>query len=148
MMECPTCATVQPPAEVCSNPACRASLPRPGPDRKTAAKIRRRRRVREGERRRDTAINRVKAGAPKQWLAMACECVRAIVQRQAEFTTDEVWDELGRAGWPEPVEPRAMGAVMRMMSEEGLIARTDRVQPSTRPECHRRPVAVWRRAQA
>jgi hypothetical protein len=36
-----------------------------------------------------------------------------------------------------------MGAAVRQAALSGLLRKTDRVRPSVRPECHRRPVAIW-----
>ena len=101
-------------------------------------------RIEEGERRRDTAIDRVERGASDEWVSEAEAIVRAIIATLPEFTTDDVWDALERRGIPSPREPRALGAVIRRFALMGACENTDRVQKSRRPECHRRPVAVWR----
>ena len=93
-----------------------------------------------GEELRDRALARVRDAAPPEWVASAQEAIRRIVQYgPCQFTTDEVWLLCAS----KPPEPRALGAVMRDAAKAGLIRKTDRVQPSVRPECHRRPVAVW-----
>jgi hypothetical protein len=84
---------------------------------------------------------KVHAEDPK-WRELAMRAVRGLAARFDEFTTDEVWEELGpevRVG-----DPRGISAVMQEAAKEGLISRTKRDRPSTRPECHHRPVRIWR----
>jgi hypothetical protein len=52
-----------------------------------------------------------------------------------------VWDALGEN---RPVEPRALGAVMKAMARDGKIRATGEYRKSARTDCHARPVAVWR----
>lgn len=87
---------------------------------------------------RDAAIATAAAGAPEAWTANARALVRQLADAGAEFTTDDLWTRL-----PQPPEPRAMGAVMTWAADQGLVVATDRTRPSTRPECHARPVRVW-----
>jgi hypothetical protein len=98
----------------------------------------------EGEKRRDAAIERVDRNADDDWKAKAMDAVRQVCRMRDEFTTDAVWAILDREGVKPPREPRALGAVMRRASSAGLIERTDRFVPTTRPQAHRKPTAVWR----
>lgn len=86
----------------------------------------------------DAAIARVEEAAPGEWLAAARAVVVGLAAHVRFLTSDDVWARLAH-----PPEPRALGAVMRQLAEEGVLRPTGRVQPSTRPECHARPVAVW-----
>jgi hypothetical protein len=70
--------------------------------------------------------------------------VRATARRNKEFTTDEVWKMLDAGGAPPVPEPRAMGAVMKAMVKEGAVEASDRYRPSTRADCHHRPVRIWK----
>lgn len=92
---------------------------------------------------RDAAIATAGAGAPEAWMRNARQVVTQLAERGAEFTTDAIWQRL-----PQPPEPRAMGAVMAWAADQGLVIATDRTVPSTRPECHARPVRVWAPARA
>jgi alkylhydroperoxidase family enzyme len=86
---------------------------------------------------RDAALDRVTA--PVAWTERALAAVAVCAQRYpAGFTTDEVWDLVGS-----PPEPRAMGAVMQAAARGGVILATTQYRPSTRTECHARPVRVW-----
>lgn len=58
----------------------------------------------------------------------------------AEFTTDDLWKALGDL---RPIEPRAMGALMRALSLHGHCRNTGRVRKSSRTSCHARPLAIW-----
>lgn len=55
------------------------------------------------------------------------------------FTTDDVWRVLGQ-----PLESRAMGAVMQRAARAGVCARTNMTKDSDRPVCHRNTKRVWR----
>ncbi len=96
--------------------------------------------ARLGEQLKDEAVDRVER-SHEDWVALTKRVVIALANNRAEFTTDDVWQLLGQRT---PVEPRAMGAAMRIAAREKIVERTDRVQKSVRPACHRRPVTVWR----
>lgn len=102
-----------------------------------------RRRAAQAEAARDRAVATAASGAPDVWMTRARQVVRQLADTGADFTTDALWARL-----PQPPEPRAMGAVMTWAAEQGLVVATDRTEPSTRPECHARPVRVWAPARA
>jgi predicted SPOUT superfamily RNA methylase MTH1 len=91
---------------------------------------------------RDEAVERVGRAAPAEWYGYALAVVQRLAERLDDFTTDDVWQALT----VRPPEPRALGAVMVTAKNAGLIEPTDRTRQSSRPECHARPVRVWRRA--
>jgi hypothetical protein len=66
--------------------------------------------------------------------------VRAVAGRMTEFTTDDVWSEMGDETI---IEGRAMGAAMRRARADGVCVPTQTYRPSDRPACHGRPVRVW-----
>lgn len=95
-----------------------------------------------GEEAREEAMARVEAGANPEWLEECVKIGAELAREMDAFTTDHIWERL-----PDDAkthEPRAMGAVMRNLSDLGVIERTDRTVNSHRPECHRRPVRLWR----
>lgn len=87
----------------------------------------------------EEAIEQVEGNADDEWLADARAVVRRLAETHPEFTTDDVWRSLASTR-----EPRALGAVMRQAAAEGIVENTHQTVPSTRPECHARPVTVWR----
>lgn len=95
--------------------------------------------VEHAEAARDLGIARVGA-ATEEWQEQAVEAIRALARRQAELTTDDVWERLGRDA---DIEGRAMGAAMRTAAKLGYIRRTDRTHKSERVACHRRDLRVW-----
>ena len=97
-----------------------------------------------GEEKKEAAIKRVGENADPMWFIVALAAVLECAQTAEEFTTDRVWALLARRGVRDTAEPRAMGAVMRQAATDGLIVATDRTRKSARPDCHRRPVRVWR----
>ena len=77
-----------------------------------------------------------------EWGRLAEKAVERLARKLSDFTTDDVWEAL--AGVEGPGEPRAISAVMSNAAGRGLIAKTSKHRVSIRPECHRRPVRVWR----
>lgn len=98
----------------------------------------------EGERLRDEAIRQAEAAANEEWRMLAAYAVESYAAQNpgAEITTDLLWSLLD--GIAETHEGRAMGAVMLQASRSRIIAATDRYVKSERPECHARPIRVWR----
>ena len=97
----------------------------------------------EGIKARDEAIERVERGADADWYASALNAATGIALKVLEFTTDDVWLALEGVSATTP-EPRAMGAVMRKLRADGVVANTYTQRVSRRPECHARPFTVWR----
>lgn len=92
----------------------------------------------------DHALMRVEQAADPTWLRSAITAVRATAVRKATLTTDDVWETL-RSTYPgvDTHEYRALGAVMRIASRHGWIRPSGTYRPTTRPEAHKRPIAVW-----
>ena len=92
----------------------------------------------------DRAVRRVEQHADPQWLAEALAALRSVAEKQALFTTDDVWDRLDLEGFGRIAEPRALGAVMRRAAKLGWVEPTDWTRPGRRKVAHGRPVRVWR----
>ena len=92
---------------------------------------------------RDQALVDVAVNADPDWWQHAVNIVRDVAATSFDFTTDDVWCELERRNIATPHEPRAIGAVVVAVKRLGLIAPTNRYRPSSRPECHARPIRVW-----
>jgi hypothetical protein len=84
------------------------------------------------------------AGADEGWLRAAKQELAALIQSRQPWTTDIVWFRLEALGVETP-EPRALGGLIRSAARAGLIVQRG-YTPSTRPECHARPVSVWQAA--
>lgn len=93
---------------------------------------------------RDEAIARADDHAEPAWKKAAAMAIRSMAVERDEITTDDVWEWLYEMAIEAPHEPRALGSMMLRASRDGLISTTDRVRQSRRPECHARPVRVWR----
>jgi hypothetical protein len=89
------------------------------------------------------AIDAAGAFANPYWYSQAETAVQKLIHRGAYFTTDDVWELLKDCGYTTP-EPRALGAVIRQFAKDKYIIPTGSYRKSVRPECHRRPLAVWR----
>lgn len=74
------------------------------------------------------------------WQKAALEQVRQLALTRPTLTTDDVWEVLEMP----PREGRQLGALMAACRSSGLIEPTPEQVPSQRPNCHRRPVRVWR----
>jgi hypothetical protein len=88
-------------------------------------------------------IDRGELGLQTARSADAIAAARRVASRGREFTTDEIWLELG---W-KPVghdEASFMGSVMRYLSQEKEIEKTGGVRKSVRPEQHRKELTIWR----
>lgn len=93
----------------------------------------------------DQALATVSSHADHRWVVSARKAVAHVAASGKPFTTDEVWDALGAEWDVSTHERRALGAVMRWAVRRGICEPTDDYRPSSRPECHKRPVRVWRR---
>lgn len=95
----------------------------------------------------DEAVARVEEGAPDVWKRQALLTVREVCGRMYTFTTDDVWEALATKGMePSDIEPRALGAIMLNACKAGYCEKADDLphRLSTRKNCHRRPLQVWR----
>jgi hypothetical protein len=82
-----------------------------------------------------------------------CEAFAAAVAKmlrynpQAQFTSEDV---LERVGLPRPAGAsnanNAVGAMMSGLARQGVIRKTAKRRPSTRPSSHGREIAVWCKA--
>jgi hypothetical protein len=93
---------------------------------------------------RNEALARVEANANSAWKSHCEDAIRWLSETRPDFTTDDVWELMHQRLNPMPHEPRAIGAMMTNAAKRGLITPTDRYTPSARPECHRRPVKIWK----
>lgn len=91
----------------------------------------------------DEALEQVEENANQFWFNACLRTVRQISERHEEFTTDLVWERMEKLPFFTN-ENRAMGAIMRKAAKSGWIEPTGNYEQSKRPECHRRPVAIWR----
>ena len=100
-------------------------------------------RMTTGTQLRDQALVDVAVNADPDWWQHAVNIVQDVAATSFDFTTDDIWCELERRSIATPHEPRAIGAVVAAVKRLGLIAPTNRYRPSSRPECHARPIRVW-----
>lgn len=91
------------------------------------------------EQARDEGIYQAMLGAPELWLIEARRVVREVAASMPTWTADDIWARIAQ-----PPEPRALGAVLRDLAEQGEIVKTGQYRNSTRPEAHARPLACWR----
>jgi hypothetical protein len=71
----------------------------------------------------------------------AVKAVIKLARTRKQFTTDDVWANVKGPGL---VDPRALGSIMISAAGQGAIKATGRYKPSKRPECHKRPIRVWK----
>ena len=91
------------------------------------------------------AIDRVEA-ANSEWCdaLMGAYMSEGPIIKGTLITSDDLWSLASHCLRAYPREPRAMGAVMRNLHKFGYIKPLNKWQPSTRRECHGRPLRVWR----
>lgn len=100
--------------------------------------------MRQGELFKADGMRRAEVNAPVSWRGSAELAVRYVAERRERFTTDAVWSVLEHWGVAMPPEPRALGPLMKAACTWGWIEPTGVFHKSVRPDCHRRPLAVYR----
>lgn len=100
--------------------------------------------MRQGELFKADGMRRAEEHAPVSWRGWAELAVRWVALRRPEFTTDPVWSVLEAWDVEAPPEPRALGPLMKAACGWRWCAPTERTSLSVRPECHRRPIRVYR----
>lgn len=94
---------------------------------------------------RDVAIRIVDRNADVEWKRTAEMIISLVATQREYFTTDDVWVDLVRYHPSiKTHEPRALGAMMKSAARQGVVEVTNEYVPSSRRECHARPVRVWR----
>jgi hypothetical protein len=93
------------------------------------------------QKRAEEGMIRALGGADPVFIRSALRVVSRLSKSGHEFTTDDVW--LAMPAKAMPLEPRALGPVMRHLSQGKLIKQTGRYRASVRPESHGNPKAVW-----
>lgn len=88
----------------------------------------------------EEALDQVSRGPSAEWMGVLRDMVLLVSREMDEFTSDDVWRWLAEL----PPEPRVLGTVLSNLAKEGLVQQTGEYRKSKRPECHARPVAVWR----
>ena len=79
--------------------------------------------------------------ADDEWKQTAWDIAIKTSYELEEWTTDELWNR----GLPNVKEPRALGGILRRLSSEGIITKTDRVRTSNRHEQnHGRSITIWK----
>jgi len=79
----------------------------------------------------------------QSWNLNARSIVQGLAKRNVEFTTDEVWAILNRAGEWDDIEPRSLGPVMLLARMDGIIRKVNKHRVSNNGLCHHRPKQVW-----
>lgn len=95
---------------------------------------------------RDEALAQVTDNANEDWLAEAERIIRAL-EPGAEFTTDDLWEQLTAAGVTTH-EGRALGGVLARMRLARVVVNTQQYRASKRVSTHARPIPIWRRLDA
>ena len=91
------------------------------------------------------AIERTDRNAQREFRRLAYRAGEYLASREAEFDSAMLRDLL-REKYPEvrTHDDRALGAIMRQLSRDGVIERTDRTRKSGRKRNHNRDLRVWR----
>lgn len=93
-----------------------------------------------GEELRDQALRTLEISAAEWIDNHAIPAIEKLRHRLQFITTDDIWNECGTTVH----EPRAMGAAMTKARRLGFILPTGSYRKSERPECHARPIQIWR----
>ena len=92
----------------------------------------------------ERAIEQVALNTDSRWRLAALSAVWRIADCSDVLTTDSVWCLLADSEWSHlPIEPRAMGAIMREAQRRGWIVPTADWKASVRVVNHARPIRIW-----
>lgn len=99
-----------------------------------------------GDELRDEGIAKAMKNADEKWKQAARDAVLVVVRSLKSgdtFTTDAVHQVLD---WSEAEthDTRALGGILRSLSNEGVIQATGQYQKTMRPIAHSRPLMVWK----
>jgi len=100
--------------------------------------------MRQGELFKADGMLRAEMHGPPSWRGWAEIALQYVAERRERFTTDPVWSVLEAWKVPVPPEPRAIGPLMKAACGWGWIEPTGETHKSVRPDCHRRPLTVYR----
>lgn len=90
----------------------------------------------------DAAIARSRDGAGADLLPLYLDAIRAVAERQAALTSDDVWAELGTAPATR-AEGSALGPAFLEAERRGWVRSTGNAVRSRRPESHGNYMTVW-----
>jgi hypothetical protein len=85
-------------------------------------------------------VTRATRRADRIWREAAVEKIAWLGERQAEITSDDLWEHMEHP----PRESRLVGHAFKRAESQGLIKSTGRHQRSRRLMNHTRPVLIWR----
>jgi hypothetical protein len=91
---------------------------------------------------RNRAIKQADENANRLWKAAALTAIVSVAAEKDYLTTDDIWDAMPPEYFTH--EKRAMGAIMTRAKNLGFILPTSSFVKSGRPECHARPVMLWK----
>lgn len=92
----------------------------------------------------DAAIDQVREHANQNWFRTAVMAGEDIAFNNDTFTTDDIWDVMDSDHKELSThDPRAMGAVMRVLKGMGVCRTTTLFMQSRRPSRHGAPIRVW-----
>lgn len=91
-----------------------------------------------GVKAKDDAIDAVRRNAPVGWKREAIEAGLTLASTKRPFTSEAITALAGKAP-----EPRALGAVVKMLYDSGLIRPTGRFIEATEVSRHRAPIREW-----
>jgi len=94
-----------------------------------------------GDELKEQGIAAVDANASAAWKKLALDAVQSLAVNRDKFTSDDVWEVLGNST---PLEPRALGPIMRRAAAAEWIEPTADFIMSSKFTNHRRPIRVWK----
>lgn len=94
---------------------------------------------------RDAAMAQVSAGTSPEWKTEAEKAVTALATRGEDFTPDDVWDYLTEREVTAPREPRALGPILKRLSNANVIRAKGFTESRRR---HGSPVRVYEAGSA
>jgi hypothetical protein len=101
--------------------------------------------VEMGEKLKEQGVKRVAHSHGESWMQLALKGVKFCCKQKQYFTTDQIHAVLrAMKHLEEPKDKRVLGALMKRAHKLRWCVPTERMEKSRRPECHRRPLTVWK----
>jgi hypothetical protein len=98
-----------------------------------------------GDEEKRKGIDRVYRGKKNRpWAVWAIFLSHDVLLAKEYISADDIWYACWKHDVKPPGDGRAMGAVLRALARDGLIAKVERTRQTERVASHRRPLQVWR----
>ena len=93
---------------------------------------------------REECIGRVTDHMKREWKIAALKSADRVMRRMEVFTTDDIWIDLEKRNVERPHEPRAMGSIIRILTDGEEIEWTKAITTSRLPWANGRTIKIYK----